>query len=180
MSSKNATRALRPAGCSRGRPGFLGRGSQSQAPGTEPASQGVGTDSGGHRKPPRISPLGPLRPELSARPGRDLAKRPPEPGPPRLPAAGPRRFSASPSPARVPTGPHRRFSRGLLWAAPPAPHPFPPAGPTHPKDEVEKHQYGLGGGDAALAHGAGGRLRPCSASGMRSPSEAAMATAPPG
>lgn len=161
-----------------GRPGGL----SAPAPGTELVGGGTGPERGGRKKPPRASSHRHLRPEPSSRPVRDLTKRPPGPArapSPRASATGPPgSLSASPGPAWVPAGPHRRFSRGLLRAAPPAPRPLPPAGHAHPEDEVEKHQHGLGGGDAALAHGAGGRLRPCSASGTRSPSEASMATAP--
>lgn len=96
----------------------------------------------------------------------------------RLPSL-PHLLSASHDSACVPAGSPPALQPRPLRAAPPAPRPFPPAGHAHPEDEVEKHQHGLGGGDATLAHGAAGRLRPCSASGTRSPSEVAMATAPP-
>ena len=168
-------RALRPAGCS-GEWGGRG-GLSAPAPGTELVGGGIGPERGGRKKPPRASSHRHLRPEPSSRPERDLTKRPPRLRH-RAPSL-PHFLSASPGPAWVPAGPHRRFSRGLLRAARPAPRPLPPAGHAHPEDEVEKHQHGLGGGDAALAHGAGGRLGPCSASGTRPPSEASMATAPP-
>lgn len=73
-------------------------------------------------------------------------------------------LSASRDPACVPAGSPPALQPRPLRALPPAPRPFPPAGHAHPEDEVEKHQHGLGGGDATLAHGAAGRLRLCSAS----------------
>lgn len=154
-------RALGRAGCSSGRAG-----------GARPSLS------------PRRSWRGASRPGTQA-----LARRPPEaregfPSPASIPAregpreeasgAGTRRRRARHRCPRS-AGPLEHLTRGLSWAAPPAPRPSLPVGPAHPEDEVEKHQHGLGGGDAALTHRAGGPLGPCSASGRRSPSEAAMA-----
>ena len=163
-------------GCGRG------GGSQRRAPGTEPAGRGVGPETEAARSPRGFLPTALYTPSL--RPGRGGTKRSglraqALPGLRcRLPSL-PHRLSASRDPACVPAGSPPALQPRPLRAARPAPRPFPPAGHAHPEDEVEKHQHGLGGGDATLAHGAGGRLRPCSASGTRSPSEVAMATAPP-
>lgn len=54
--------------------------------------------------------------------------------------------------------PHRRH-----------PHPSLPTSSAHPEDKVEKHQHSLGGGDAALTHGAHSRWGPAWGAGCAHP-----------
>lgn len=66
------------------------------------------------------------------------------------------------SPRRTPQTlqprPHRR-----------RPNPSPPTSSAHPENKVEKHQHSLGGGDAALTHGADSRWGPAWGAGCTHP-----------
>lgn len=147
-------------------------GSLRRAPGPEPAGRGVGPETEAARSPRGFLLTALYTPSL--RPGRGgaKAKRPPGPGPPGSPPQGP----VSPPPPQR----HRRFSRGLF-----GPHRRPlalsrPLATLTQKMRLRNTSTVL---EEVIPHcpmvpavGCGPARR---ALGTRSPSEVAMATAPP-
>lgn len=73
------------------------------------------------------------------------------------------RWEGLPAPER---GPQRSRGQAPTWNPGAAPS-LARRGRTHPEDEVEEDEDGLGGGDAALPHGAHSPARPGPASPQR-------------